>query len=100
MTTHIGMLLYPGLTQLDLTGPFEILTRLPESKVHLVWKDTKPVVADSGLGLLPSTSFAASPPLDIVFVPGGSGQTEVMADAEVLGFLRTQGERAKFVTSV
>jgi putative intracellular protease/amidase len=52
MTFHIGMLLYPGLTQLDLTGPFELLSRLPDAKIHLAWKDRNPVFADSGLGLL------------------------------------------------
>ena len=56
MTLQIGMLLYPGLTQLDLTGPFEVLHRLPDARVHLVWKDTQPVRADSGLGLVPTTT--------------------------------------------
>jgi cyclohexyl-isocyanide hydratase len=100
MTTHLGMLLYPGLTQLDLTGPFEVLQRLPDSRVHLLWKDTKPVVADSGLGLLPTTTLAEAPALDLVFVPGGYGQVELMNDAEVLDFLRTRGEAARYVTSV
>src|SRR5262245_8520504 len=100
MTLHIGMLLYPGLTQLDLTGPFEVLHRLPDAKVHLVWKDTQPIHSDSGLGLLPTTSFADCPPLDIVFVPGGNGQLAVMADPVVLDFLRRHGRTAKYVTSV
>src|SRR3954454_3761617 len=88
MTLHIGMLLYPGLTQLDLTGPFEVLHRVPDTKVHLVWKDTQPVYADSGLGIVPTTTFAACPPLDIVFVPGGRGQVPLMTDTVVLDFLR------------
>jgi cyclohexyl-isocyanide hydratase len=100
MTTHIGMLLYPGLTQLDLTGPFEVLHRVPGARVHLVWKDTRPVVADSGLGLVPTTAFADCPPLDVVFVPGGDGQRAVMADPIVLDFLRRHGARARYVTSV
>jgi len=100
MTLQIGMLLYPGLTQLDLTGPFEVLHRLPDTKVHLVWKDTQPVRSDSGLGMVPTSSFADCPPLDIVFVPGGIGQVALMTDPVVLDFLRHHGRTAKYVTSV
>jgi cyclohexyl-isocyanide hydratase len=100
MTLHIGMLLYPGLTQLDLTGPFEVLHRVPDAKVHLVWKDTQPVYADSGLGIVPTTSFADCPSLDIVFVPGGRGQVPLMTDAVVLDFLRRHAATARYVTSV
>jgi cyclohexyl-isocyanide hydratase len=100
MSFHIGMLLYPGLTQLDLTGPFEVLSRLPGSTVHLAWKDTAPVRSDSGLGLLPTVRFADCPPLDLLFVPGGGGQIPLMEDAETLGFLAAQGARARWVTSV
>jgi len=100
MTLHIGMLLFPRLTQLDLTGPFEVLHRVPDAKVHLVWKDTQPVYADSGLGLVPTTSFADCPPLDIVFVPGGIGQVALMTDPVVLDFLRHYGKIARYVTSV
>jgi len=100
MTLQIGMLLYPGLTQLDLTGPFEVLHRVPDARVHLVWKDTQPVRADSGLELLPTTTLADCPPLDIVFVPGGRGQVAMMTDQEVLGFLRRQATTARYVTSV
>src|SRR6266567_3977961 len=87
MTTHIGMLLFPRLTQLDLTGPFEVLHRVPDTQVHLVWKDTQPVRADSA-------------PLDIVFVPGGIGQVALMTDPVVLDFLRHHGRTARYVTSV
>jgi cyclohexyl-isocyanide hydratase len=100
MTLHIGMLLFPRLTQLDLTGPFEVLHRLPDAKVHLVWKDLQPVYADSGLGLLPTTTFAECPPLDVVMVPGGNGQMALMTDPVVLDFLRQHGATARYVTSV
>jgi cyclohexyl-isocyanide hydratase len=96
----IGMLLYPGLTQLDLTGPFEVLHRIPGARVHLVWKDLDPVRADSGLALLPTTRLAACPPLDVVMVPGGSGQVPLMDDAEVLGWLRAQARSARYLTAV
>jgi cyclohexyl-isocyanide hydratase len=100
MTLHIGMLLYPGLTQLDITGPFEVLQDIPDTAVHLVWKTLDPVRADSGLGLLPTTTLEACPPLDVLFVGGGIGQMEIMQDPAVLDFLRTQGARARYVTSV
>jgi cyclohexyl-isocyanide hydratase len=100
MTLQIGMLLYPDLTQLDLTGPFEVLRRVPDTRIHLVWKDTRPVRAGGGLCLVPTTAFADCPPLDIVFVPGGNGKVAVMADAEVLEFLRGQARAARYVTSV
>ncbi len=100
MTTHIGMLLYPGLTQLDLTGPFELFHRIHEAQVHLIWKDKKPVFADSGLGLLPTATLADAPQLDVLFVPGGGGQVGLLNDSQVLEFLRDQGARAKYVTSV
>jgi cyclohexyl-isocyanide hydratase len=100
MAIHIGMLLYPGLTQLDLTAPFELMHRIPEARVHLVWKDTQPVRADSGLAILPTMTLADCPPLDVVFVPGGVGQLALMADEVVLGFLREHGRAARYVTSV
>jgi cyclohexyl-isocyanide hydratase len=100
MTTHVGMLLFPKLTQLDLTGPFELFHRLPDVAVHLAWKDTEVVRSDTGLGLVPTTTLAACPPVDVLFVPGGAGQIDLMSDPEVLAFLRRQGETARWVTSV
>jgi len=100
MTTHIGLLLYPGLTQLDLTGPYEVLHRVPDAQIHLVWRSLEIVEADSGLGLRPTTRFDACPPLDVLMVPGGFGQMALMEDAEVLAFLREHGEKARWVTSV
>jgi cyclohexyl-isocyanide hydratase len=100
MTLHIGMLLYPGLTQLDLTGPFELMHRIPEAKVHLLWKTRDPITSDSGMTFVPSMTLRECPPLDVVFVPGGNGQMPLMTDPEVLGFLREQGARARYVTSV
>jgi cyclohexyl-isocyanide hydratase len=94
------MLLYPGLTQLDLTGPYEVLQRVPGARVELVWKTADVVRADSGLGLMPTTTFADCPPLDVIMVPGGVGQVPLMSDATVLDFLREKAETARYVTSV
>ena len=96
----IGFLLFPRLTQLDLTGPYEVFSRLPGAAVRLVWKTLDPVRADTGLGMLPDTTFAECPPLDLVCVPGGPGVAAVMEDAEALDFLRRQAAGARYVTSV
>jgi cyclohexyl-isocyanide hydratase len=103
MTLQIGMLLFPKLTQLDLTAPLEVFHRIPDAKVHLVWKTAGRdglVHSESGLGIAPTTSIDDCPPLDLVFIPGGSGQMAVMEDAAVLRFVREQGTRARWVTSV
>ena len=97
---NVMMLLYPNLTQLDLTGPFEVLARYKELTLHLVWKDTEPVRDGSGLRIVPTCSFADCPQADILFVPGGPGIASLMEDIEVLGFLRRKAEGAKYVTSV
>lgn len=100
MAFEIGMLLYPGLTQLDLTGPYEVLARLEGARVHLLWKTLDPVISDSRLALIPTATFESVPPLDVLFVPGGPGQVALMDDAETLAFLARAGARARYVTSV
>jgi cyclohexyl-isocyanide hydratase len=97
---RIGLLLFPRLTQLDLTGPFEVFARVPGARVHLLWKTHDAVRSDNGLALLPDTTLAECPPLDVLCVPGGPGVAALMEDAEVLAFLRAQAARARFVTSV
>jgi cyclohexyl-isocyanide hydratase len=101
LSLQLIMLLYPRLTQLDLTGPFEVFARFePEVKVHLAWKTLEPVSDSNGLRILPTISFEDAPPADILFVPGGPGQLPLMEDAETLDFLRRQGAGARYVTSV
>ncbi len=96
----IGLLLFPEMTQLDMTGPYEVFVSLPRTTVHLVWKTLDPVTAGGGLRMLPTTTLAACPKLDVICVPGGPGQVALMQDAEVLEFLRKQAETSRFVTSV
>ena len=100
MTMHIAMLLFPEVTLLDLVGPLEVFHRVPDAKVHLVWKDTRPVAADSGFAMVPTTTLADLPQADVLFVPGGAGQIPLMSDNEVLGFLQRQAAGARYVTSV
>jgi len=96
----IGFLLFPRLTQLDLTGPYEVFSRLAGAKVRLVWRTLEPVRADTGIAMLPDTTIAACPPLDLVCVPGGPGVAAMMEDAEVLDFLRRQASGVRYLTSV
>jgi len=97
---RVGILVFPKVQQLDLTGPFEVFASLPEAEVRLVWKRLEPIVSATGLVLTPDLTFAACPPLDVLCVPGGVGVNPLMEDEEVLGFLRRQAEGARYVTSV
>lgn len=99
-STSIGLLLFPALTQLDLTGPFEVFSRAPDTEVHLIWKNLDLVVSDRGMAIQPTTTFKTCPALDIICVPGGPGQINLMKDEEVLSFIRAQSKQAKLVTSV
>lgn len=96
---EVGMLLYPGLTLMDLIAPQTALAN--SMNVHLVWKSKDVLHSDNGTGIAPTTTFAeCTKDLDVVFVPGGPGQIAVMQDAETLRFLADRGSRAKYVTSV
>ena len=100
MPFHIGFLLFPDITQLDMTGPYEVFTRLPDARVHLVWKNREPVTTGGGMQILPTTTFADCPQLDLICVPGGTGMNPLLTDAETLDFVRRQAQRARYVTSV
>ena len=94
---QIVAVLFSNLTQLDLTGPFEVFHRIPGAAVHLAAKTLDPVRAEGGLTLLPSVTFADAPAADVLFVPGGIGVNDAMLDKEVLAFVRRP---AKWITSV
>ena len=96
----IGMVLFPGLTQLDLTGAYEVLARMPETRVHLVASTLQPVRSEWGLTILPDSTFADAPPIDILCVPGGWGVDKHLDDDELLDFLRSRSEHARYITSV
>lgn len=96
----IGLLVFPNVQQLDLTGPYEVFASLPDAAVRLMWKTGEPVTASTGLKLQPDTTFADCPPLDVLCVPGGAGVNALLEDAETLAFLRRQAERARYVASV
>lgn len=98
--TTIGLLLFPRMTQLDLTGPYEVFTKLPDARVMLLWKTMQPVEDDNGLRMLPHATLRDHPPLDIVCVPGGFGVNALMEDPDVLDWLRTTAATARYVSSV
>lgn len=97
---RIGFVLFPNVTQLDFTGPLQVLSRAPGAEVHLLWKRIEPLASDTVLTFLPTTSFADCPQLDVICVPGGAGADDAMLDEEVLAFLHKQSEGARYVTSV
>jgi cyclohexyl-isocyanide hydratase len=97
---RIGLLLFPRMTQLDLTGPFEVFAKLPGADVLLLWKTLQPVEAETGLRMLPHATLRDSPPLDVLCVPGGPGVSALMEDVAVLDWLRGQAESVRYVTSV
>lgn len=97
---QIGLVLFPKLTLLDLTGPAEVFSRVPGAKVHLVWKSLEPVSSDRGISILPTMRFDECGALDLICVPGGPGQIDLMGDDETLDFLRRIATGCKLVTSV
>jgi cyclohexyl-isocyanide hydratase len=99
-TMHIGILIFPNVTQLDATGPAQVFSRMPGATLHMVWKSLDPVKTDAGFSIVPTTAFADCPQLDVVCVPGGAGQIDLMNDEETLAFLRQQAAGARYVTSV
>ncbi|MGH7101083.1 MAG: DJ-1/PfpI family protein [Acetobacteraceae bacterium] len=97
---HIGSLLFEGIDQIDLTGPFEVLSRIPNATYHIYGKTAAPVRDVRGLQLTPDETLADAPPLDVLHVPGGYGQEALMEDAEVLGWIRQQASGACSIFSV
>ena len=100
MSYEIGLLIFPDITQLDMTGPYEVFIKFPDARVHLIWKTRDPVAAGGGMQILPTTTYTDCPSLDIICVPGGAGMNPLLNDAETLDFIRRQAKTAKYVTSV
>jgi cyclohexyl-isocyanide hydratase len=97
---QIGLVVFPKVTQLDLTGPLQVFSSLPGAKVHLIWKRIEPVPSDTVLTLTPTITFADCPQLNVICVPGGAGTDEMVNDEAMLDFLRRQAKGAKYITSV
>lgn len=99
-TLNIGFLIFPNMTQLDMTGPYEVFVKFPHSTVHLIWRDLSPVAVGGGMRIVPTTEYGTCPPLDILCVPGGLGVNALLTDGETLDFVRAQSRAAHYVTSV
>jgi len=100
MNLQIGFLVFPKVQQLDLTGPHDVLASLPGATTHLIWKTREPVVSSNGLVLTPNATYESCPTLDVICVPGGSGVTDLLQDAQTIDFLRRQAASARYVSSV
>jgi cyclohexyl-isocyanide hydratase len=99
--TVIGMILFDNLTQLDLTAPFEVFSRMPDTEILLISERKEAVKSDTGLSILSTTTFEEAPQyLDILFVPGGPGIGAVLENAVFLQFIKKQSQTAAYVTSV
>lgn len=99
-TLNIGALVYPNVDQADLTLPFEVLSRISGVTFHVIGKHCIPVRDAHGLILTPEVSFSECLPLDVLVVPGGAGQEQLMSDEVTLSFIRNQAENAQWVFSV
>jgi cyclohexyl-isocyanide hydratase len=98
---NVGFVIFPELTQLDFSGPQQVLARLPQSAMHIVAKSVAPVPSDSGLSLVPTHTFENCPRLDLICIPGGiTGVVRAMGDQETIEFVQRQSRTAKYVTSV
>ena len=97
---QIGSLLFEGLDQIDMTGPFEVLSRIPNSTYRVYGKTARPVRDIKGLRLRPDAILADAPPLDVLHVPGGFGQEALMENEEVLAWIRQQAAGACSIFSV
>lgn len=100
MSFHFGLLVFPGVQQLDLTGPYEVFASLPGARVDLIWKTLAPVRSATGLPFTPTITLAECPPLDVLCVPGGGGVNALLTDEAVLDFLRRQAPLVRYLTSV
>ena len=100
MTIEIGLLVFPRVRQLDLTGPYEVFASWPGARVHLIGKSRDSVASSTGLRLTPTTSYTDCPRLDVICAPGGAGVNALMRDEETLAFVRARAKEARFVASV
>jgi len=100
MSFRIGILIFPDIMQLDMTGPHEVFTKMPDTEVLLIWKTLDPIVAGGGMRILPDVTYETCPKLDLICVPGGGGMNRLLNDSETLDFIREKAETARFITSV
>ncbi len=97
---NIGILIFPGVYQLDVTAPYSVFTSAPKAQVHLIWKDLQAIKSSDGLLLTPTITFDDCPTLDVIMAPGGAGLYDLLEDKQTMDFLRRQAKNAKYISSV
>ncbi|GIK50774.1 MAG: thiazole biosynthesis protein ThiJ [Alphaproteobacteria bacterium] len=97
---RIVFILYPRLTQLDFTGPYEVLARMPGAEVVLASKEGGELVSEMGLTFARLARLADVERADMIMIPGGPGQTEAMLDPAFMGEVKRLGAGARYVASV
>jgi cyclohexyl-isocyanide hydratase len=96
----IGAFVFPGQDQIDFTGPFEVLSRIPNSTFVVLGKTLEPIRDVKGLVLTPMKTIAEAPELDLLLVPGGLGQQQIMDDQEIIGLIQKQAASGRYIFSV
>ncbi len=96
----IGCFVFERQAQIDFTGPFEVLSRIPDVTIQVIGKTKAPVRDVKRLILTPDIPIAEAGPLDLLLVPGGLGQQLLMEDQEVLSFIKEQADSGRLVFSV
>ncbi len=96
----VGFLIYPGMDQIDFTGPFEVLSRIPNATMHVLAKEKTPLRDVKGLILTPEKTLSEAPLLDVLVVTGGHGQQALMDDQQVLSFITKQADTGRYIYSV
>ncbi|TXS54577.1 DJ-1/PfpI family protein [Streptomyces sp. uw30] len=98
---QIAMVLYDRFTALDIVGPYEALSRIPDAQVDFVAETAGPVRADTGfLALTADKALTEVPHPDIVVVPGGPGTFDQIENKTLLDWLRTADITSTWTTSV
>lgn len=97
---QVNIVLFEGLTQLDMTGPYEVLAAAPGFTVDLVAKTREPVRSDRGLAFVPTRTLDDAPPCDLLVVPGGPGTDAALLDPDWVAFTRRQALAARHVFGI
>lgn len=96
----IGMVAFDQMTNMDFVGPCDVFARVPGVRIVILASTPDPITTDSGYRMLPDMLFAEAPELNMLFVPGGPGVTGLMEDEAMIDFIRQQGAKVQWVTSV
>lgn len=97
---QVGMIIFPGMTNLDFVGPLEVLARMPNTEVHILAKDLSAIETDLGYSVSPTMKIGQEPPLDLIFIGGGAGINALLEDEFMLAYLEEVGQHVQWVTSV